>query len=194
HSGTPVTILTSVSAGDFYWLQGGRLVQSLPEPGTNNLNLWVTPVDEHTGQVLGETKRLTNWTRTEMDNFSATADGKRLAFFRHFGEGTIYIGDLAGPRMATPRHLTLSEDWNSGIAWTSDSKALIFASDRNHTEGIYRQSLDSDTPEPIITGLDDWPAPRVSPDGAWVLYFLNRSNSGRPSSSDLMRVPMTGGT
>jgi serine/threonine protein kinase len=194
HSGTPVTILTSVSAGDFYWLQGGRLVQSLPEPGTDDFNLWVTPVDEHTGQVLGETKRLTNWTRTEMDNFSASADGKRLAFFRHFGEGTIYIGDLAGPRMATPRHLTLSEDWNSGIAWTSDSKALIFASDRNHTEGIYRQSLDSDTPEPIITGLDDWPAPRVSPDGAWVLYFLNRGHSGRPSSSDLMRVPITGGT
>jgi len=194
HSGTPVTILTSVSGGDGYWLRGGRLVQSLPEPGTNDFNLWVTPVDEHTGQVLGETKRLTNWTRTEMDNFSATADGKRLAFFRHFGEGTIYIGDLAGRRMATPRHLTLSEDWNSGIAWTSDSKAVIFTSDRNHTEGIYRQSLDSDTPEPIITGLDDWPAPRVSPDGAWVLYFLNRGHSGRPSFSDLMRVPITGGT
>jgi len=193
--GTPVTILSSVSEGDFYWLPGGRLLQSLREPATQDFNFWVTPVDQQTGKILGEPTRLTNWTRTEMDNFSATADGKRVAFFRHFGEGTVYIGDLEGARMTNPRHLTLSEDWNIGVAWTADSKAIIFASDRNHTTGIYRQSLDSDTPEPIITGLEYWPGfPRVSPDGAWLLYFLNRRSSGRPVAYDLMRIPITGGT
>lgn len=93
-----------------------------------------------------------------MDNFSASADGKRLAFFRHSGQGTIYVGDLEGVRMTNLRHLTLSEDWNIGVAWTADSKAIIFDSDRNHTNGIYRQPLDSDTPKPIITGLEYWPA------------------------------------
>jgi len=193
--GTPVTILSSVPEGDAWWLHGGRLVQSLREPGTQDFNFWVTPVDQQTGKPLGEPTRLTNWTRTELDNFSATADGKRVAFFRHFGEGTVYIGDLEGARMTNPRHLTLSEDWNIGVAWTADSKAIIFASDRNHTSGIYRQSLDSDTSEPIITGLDNWPqSPQVSPDGAWLLYFLERGSNGRLVSSDLMRIPITGGT
>ena len=193
--GTPVTILSSVPEGDAWWLPGGRLLQSLRDPATQDFNFWVTPVDQQTGKTLGEPTRLTNWTRTELDNFSATADGKHLAFFRHSGQGTIYVGDLKGARMTNPRHLTLSEDWNIGVAWTADSKAIIFASDRNHTSGIYRQSLDSDTSEPIITGLETWPqSPRVSPDGAWLLYLLERRSNGRLVSSDLMRIPIAGGT
>ncbi|MFZ0796761.1 MAG: protein kinase [Terriglobales bacterium] len=193
--GAPVTIFPSVPEGDAWWLRGGRLLQSLRDPGTQDFNFWVRPVDQQTGKILGEPTRLTNWTRTEMDNFSATADGKRVAFFRHFGEGTVYIGDLEGARMTNPRHLTLSEDWNIGVAWTADSKAIIFASDRNHMSGLYRQSLDSTTSEPIITGLENWPqSPRVSPDGAWLLYFLERRSTGRPVSSDLMRIPISGGT
>jgi Tol biopolymer transport system component len=130
-----------------------------------------------------------------MDNFSATADGKRLAFYRHVGGGSIYVGNLEGAGMANPRHLTLSEDWNVGVSWTADSKEIVFVSDRNHTRGIYRQSLDSDTPEPIITGLEDRPRfPHVSPDGACLLYFLNRPSNGHVVSYDLLRIPITGGT
>ncbi|MFZ0800172.1 MAG: protein kinase [Terriglobales bacterium] len=193
--GTPVTIFTSVQEGDAWWLRGGRMLQSLRDPGTQDFNFWLTPVDQQTGKILGEPTRLTNWTRTELDNFSASADGKRVAFFRHSGQGTIYVGDLEGAHMTNPRHLTLSEDWNIGVAWTADSQAIIFASDRNHTSGIYRQSLDSDRSEPIITGLENWSwSPRVSPDGGWLLFFLERRSNGRLVSSDLMRIPITGGT
>ena len=171
------------------------MLQSLRDPGTQDFNFWLTPVDQQTGKILGEPTRLTNWTRTELDNFSASADGKRVAFFRHSGQGTIYVGDLEGAHMTNPRHLTLSEDWNIGVAWTADSQAIIFASDRNHTSGIYRQSLDSDRSEPIITGLENWSwSPRVSPDGGWLLFFLERRSNGRLVSSDLMRIPITGGT
>jgi serine/threonine protein kinase len=193
--GPPVTILSSTElVGDFYWLTGGRLIQSLHEQGRNDFNFWETRVDQQTGRPLSEPRRLTNWAGVSLANFSATADGSRLAFYRNSGEGTVYVADLLpGSRMNPPRHLTLSEDWNIASAWTADSKAVIFASDRNGTESIFKQKLDSEVAEPIITGLVDWPDPRRSPDGKWILYMSHAGGSDRSSSPVLLRVPMTGG-
>jgi len=128
-----------------------------------------------------------------MDEFSATADGKRLAFHKYSGQASVYITDvLPGWRLTAPRHLTLTEDWNIPCAWTADGEAVLFYSDRNGSKGIFKQSLHSDTAEPIVTGLADWASLHVSPDGAWVLYTVS-SKEGSPSSVDLLRVPITGG-
>jgi len=195
HGDPPVTMLSpSGYVGDFSWLPGGRLVYSLREPDRADCNFWERPVEEQTGEPRAEPNRLSNWAGGCMDNFSVTADGKRLAFHRHSGQESIYVADLlSDSRMTTPRHLTLSEDWNIASAWTADSRAVVFASDRNGTKGILMQSLDSELAEPIITGLPDWPEPRVSPDGVWALYIANRSAGGNASSADLLRVPITGG-
>ena len=193
--GPPVTICSAKNLGDFYWLPGGRLIQSLWERGSNvdDLNFYETPVDPRTGKPLSEPKRLTNWTGSGMGNFSATTDGKRLAFTRGSGQGSVYIADLLSrSRMTAPRHLTLSEESNIAFAWTADSKAVILASFHNGSSSIFKQSLDSESPDPIITGLPNRPEPFVSPDGAWVLYTV--AGGGGGGQVDLMRVPVTGGT
>jgi serine/threonine protein kinase/Tol biopolymer transport system component len=194
--GSPVTMIPSgVYVDDFCWLPGGRLIQSVPEPMNQGENFWETPVNPETGKPHGKSRRLTNWSSVFLANFSASADGKRIAFFRHSSEGSVYVGDLLpGSRMTTPRHLTLSEEWNGATAWTPDNKAVIIASERNRANSILKQSLESEEPETIITGLSTLPVPRVSPDGASLLFIVDRNFGGEPASAALVRIPITGGT
>jgi serine/threonine protein kinase/DNA-binding winged helix-turn-helix (wHTH) protein len=195
--GATVTISSADNVGDFCWLPGGRLIESRREKGFNfnDFNFWEAPVDPQTGKPLSDPRRLTNWTGSNMGNFSATVDGKRLAFYRGSGQESVYVADLLpGPRMTAPRHLTLTEDWNTHAAWTADSKAVIFVSNRDAKFSIFRQSIDGETAELIIAGLRNWPEPLVSPDGSWILYTENQNDNGGPSSVDLRRVPMVGGT
>ena len=54
--------------------------------------------------------------------------------------------------------------------WTPDSKTIILVSNRSGQFGIYKQFLDSDMAEPLVTqgyGRD----PRMSPDGKSVVYL-----------------------
>jgi hypothetical protein len=70
---------------------------------------------------------------------------------------------------------------------------------RQHNQGgswgIYRQALDKDTAEPIVSALQDHPGIHnvVSPDGAYLL-FLVQSKPGDPKSgANFFRVSMSGG-
>jgi serine/threonine protein kinase len=192
--GPPTTMLLPTEyIGDFSWLPGGRLLYSLREPGRTDSNFWETLVDERTGQPRATAKRLTDWTGLGMDSFSATANGKQLVFHRYSGQGSVYVADLVpGWQITTPRHLTLTEDWNVATAWTADSKAVIFTSNRNGSTGIFKQAIDSDTGEPIVTKNVGWGSPQVSPKGDWILYSSAKS-SGEQAAVDLLRVPTSGG-
>src|SRR5207249_7992627 len=137
-----------------------------------------------------EPKRLTNWAGFCMDTTSVTADGKRLAFRRWSWQSNVYVADLeAGrTRITTPRRLTLNEGRNYPAAWTPDSKAVVFRSYRDGQWKVLKQFLGEDTSEPIATGTAGYAViggTRVSPDGAWVLYFAPLND---PSSSTDVRV------
>jgi hypothetical protein len=168
------------------------MIYSSPEPDPFSCNFWETHVDEQTGKPQTTPKRLTDWAGFCMDNFSATADGKRLAFHRWSTEGGVYVvGLAAGWRITTPRQMTLAEGWPIPSAWTADSRALVFMSYRNGSWGIFMQSLGSDRAEPIVAGLSNSEPGRVSPDGAWVL-FISSTKKGGPPPAELMRAPLTG--
>jgi eukaryotic-like serine/threonine-protein kinase len=112
----------------------------------------------------------------------------------------VSIGELqdGNAKLTSPRKLTLSEGFNTPTDWTSDSKAVIFESDRNGHWGIYKQELNRDSAEILLTA-DAPPAARTSPDGKWILYsIVPNENANSPDSSSsaplrLMRIPVTGG-
>jgi len=193
--GSPTTMLLPTEyIGDFSWLPGGRLLYSLREPGRTDSNFWEALVDERTGQPLATATRVTDWTGIGMDSFSATANGRQLVFHRYSGQGSVYVADLvAGWQITTPRHLTLTEDWNVATAWTADSRAVIFTSNRNGSTGIFKQAINSDTAESIVTKNVDWGSPQVSPKGDWILYSSSKSSGGEQAAVDLLRVPTSGG-
>jgi serine/threonine protein kinase len=172
------------------WLSEGELifVKGEPTPRTD-ANLWSVKVDPATGLPSGLPQRRTNWTDFEMVSLSVTTDASRLCFFRERQETNIYIGDIQahGKRLTSLRQFTRGEATNSPSAWTPDSRAVLFASDRDGPDRIYKQDIDKDTAELITHGPGSQHDPRMSPDGQWLLYW-NRL-TGDPQTR-LMRMPL----
>jgi eukaryotic-like serine/threonine-protein kinase len=196
-SGSLATLLSQSRIRDFSWLPDGRLIYALAEPDPNgsSCNYWETRIDPASGKPSEEPRRLTNWGGFCMADTSVAADGKRLAFQKWSAQGSVYIADLQanGKRITIPRRLTLSEDSNRPSAWTADSKAVFFQSNFNGHLGIFKQSLNEDTAEPVVTGSEDVAYARMSPDGAWLLYMVGPPEAGSSTPVSLMRVPTTGG-
>jgi Tol biopolymer transport system component/tRNA A-37 threonylcarbamoyl transferase component Bud32 len=204
--GAPVTILTDANLCQnpqgFWWAPDGRLIYSLaePSPNQNDSNLWAITVDIGTGQPKGRPTKLTNWARFSFAYPAGTKDGKQLAFLRMSYEADVYVGELEGEgkKLSPPRRLTLDErnDWPT--AWTADSRAVVFWSDRNGRNQVFKQDINQENAETIAAGPDDNWLPRVSPDGAWVLFEDSPAlgtMTGVPIASKprIMRAPVGGG-
>ena len=96
--------------------------------------------------------------------------------------------------MKPPRRLTNDEASDYPTAWTADSKAVLFDSDRNGTRGIYKQGISQETSEPVVTGPQDVLYPRLSADGTWILFLERPRTPANPAPPDrVMRIPASGG-
>ena len=82
--------------------------------------------------------------RGEVAELSSTSDGKFLAVRRLVPQHDVYVAELrdGGKRLSTPQRLTLDERQDYPYSWTADSKAVIFASDRDGPWHIFKQSID----------------------------------------------------
>ena len=110
-------------------------------------------MDAGSGQPAGKPRRITNWTDFSLAGPNASADCKRLVFSRVSAQTDVYVGDLekGGARLKTPpRRLTLDERNDRPSAWTPDSKAVLFISDRSGHYHIYKQAPDQDSAEPFV--------------------------------------------
>jgi serine/threonine protein kinase len=198
--GPPTVLLSSPLLHDFYWLPDDRVIYSLGDgraTGSDNCNVWEVRVNAMTGAPVEPAHRLTYWAGFNIDGLSATSDGKRLVFLKSSLSVNIRIGQLqdGNTKLSPPQKLTFNEGSNAPSAWTSDSKAVIFSSDRNGHYGIYKQELNQDFAETLVTA--DTPVfGRISSDGKWLLYASVSSfspDSGSPVPLRLMRMPVSGG-
>jgi serine/threonine protein kinase/Tol biopolymer transport system component len=175
-------------------LPDGRVILSVSEPETGGYNFWTVRTDPKTGNSIDKPQQLTHLAGFTLTNISFTKDGKKLAFLRWAGPVSVYVAELhAGVDITKLHHFTLSDSSDSPNAWTPDSKAVIFHSERDGRHSIYKQSLNADSPQLLVP---DQVAGRAatSPDGKWILYVQD-NKSGEPSRMrQLMRVPMGGGT
>jgi eukaryotic-like serine/threonine-protein kinase len=182
------------------WLPDGRWLYSVREPGglaAHTCNYWTMRLDPSTGQLIEKPRRLTNWTGFCMDYTSVTADGKRLAFHKYEPHMTSYVAELAGggTRMVNLRHFPLSESSDGVADWTADSKEVIIVSDRTGNGGLYKQALNEEIAEPLVTeGYRD--NPRVTPDGKSVVYLGIGETGPWPAvgPEPVLRVSITGGS
>jgi len=211
--GGPATTIASdvdlTDITDWSWVPDGRILYTVPDyrdSRENTCNFWQTRIDTHTGEPLEKPQRLTNWSGFCIDSPSTTADGKRLAFRRTTVQSSVYVADLQGNggRISAPRRFTLNEGRDFPAAWISDSKAIVFMSNRNGQWQLFRQTLDSEVAEPVVrasqieaertkAGESTPTIPRTSPDGNWILYMVWRRLSDS-ASAELMRVPAAGGS
>ena len=190
------TILQDNALSGLAWIAPGRLIysRSTQRGAARAGDLWDLSVDEEHGVPHGKSRRLTDWSGYSIHNLSATADGKRLAFLRSTHHASALVGDLDdnGTRLVNSRRLTIDDNINIPLAWTPDSREVIFSSQRAATRQIYRQALDQGSTPYLITsspGLNFYMA-RLSPDGAWLVIEGEPSGSGKMA---LYRVPIRGG-
>lgn len=177
-------VLSSLDLQDLCWLPDRRIIYSREESGSLYQNLWQIGINDHTGMPTGPPRRITQWTSSNISGLAASADGNRLVFAKVTSQNQVYVGALAAARMNPPRRLTNDEANDAPFAWTPDSKAVLFNSDRNGTSGIFKQQINADEAQAVITGPQDAYHPVISADGAWMLYH---------TPGHLMRVPIAGG-
>jgi Tol biopolymer transport system component len=80
------------------------------------------------------------------------------------------------------------------FAWTPDGKSVIFTSDRDGALHIFKQSVDQPAPDLLVGGDKNAQGARLNPDGSEILYLLNPSSTDADRRTQLMRVPLSGGT
>ena len=193
--GLAQTILSSTQdVPTFEWLRDGRFIYALEEadaPG--NCNLWEMRLND-SGRPITKPRRLTSWAGFCMAGLTSTADAKQLTILEAKDRGTTFVATVKSTGIQLlPKQLTLSEGWDIPSTWTPDGKAVIFASNRAGNFGIYKQLLDSDIADPLMTGEDDYFPLCVSPDGHWLLYNIRPSHDAASIPDRIMRMPIAGG-
>jgi Tol biopolymer transport system component len=183
------------------WLPGGRVIFIAGDNDVNgySCNYWEIWVDEHTGKPRTAPQRLTTWAGFCMEAMTATADYRQIAFLRASFSENVLVADLAagGTRITNPGRLTASEGIEYPMAWTADSRSVIFHSNRNGPIGIFKQALDETEPRMIVMGTGAYTpiASTLSPDGMSLIYILAPNDEGGKLSppKQVMRVPLAGG-
>jgi serine/threonine protein kinase/DNA-binding winged helix-turn-helix (wHTH) protein len=212
NGGAPVAVYSETATTpertkllDFVWLPGGRIIFSLADPGSGlenpfsiRSNLWELHIDPSSGRPSGTLRHLTNWPAGAIVTYlCATSDGKRLSALRMTKSVSIYLADLdtEGRHVSKANRLTATDGWNNTPAWTENSQAIFFESNRDGRLHIFRQGISADLAEPIETGPGESSVPVVSPDGSFLLFLATAHSAvgGSSTQVQLMRVPGTGG-
>jgi serine/threonine protein kinase len=201
--GPPVTLFRPsemAAITDFVWLHDGRVVYSLHEPtNSNTCNYWTMRLDLTTGRRLEEPRRLTNWPNFCVFSGSVTNNDERLAFIASSGFYTLYLADLeaGGKRFRNVRRFTLEDADNVGVGWTADGKVMVVQN--RDRWSLYKQSLDSDTPELIVSSVAGGAllAGAITPDGKWYIgrIWPDGESIEHPTIPfPILRIPLAGGT
>jgi DNA-binding winged helix-turn-helix (wHTH) protein/Tol biopolymer transport system component len=177
------------------WTRDNRLIYSVSEPRPNqgDSNVWSILLDPQ-GHVAGTAVRLTA-TPDDVAGINATEDGKRIAYTKFSLNPDVYVTELdgRGTRLSPLRQLTLDQRRDYPFAWTPDSRAVLFASDRDGIFHVFKQQIDQSVPELLVGGSEQAMAPRLAPDQLNVLYVIWPKLGESSMENRLMRVPLSGG-
>jgi Tol biopolymer transport system component/DNA-binding winged helix-turn-helix (wHTH) protein len=177
------------------WLPDGRLIYSLQEerPNQRDSNAWAIRIDPHQNPV-GAPARLTRspgW----ISAITSSSDGKHLALLKDAWTSDVLLGRLTPDqgRIRNLRRMTLEESIDLPTSWTADSKAVLFSSDRNGHQEIFKQAVDQTQPELLVVSAEHALLPRLSPDGSEVLYMSFAQNAPPSSNASVLAAPVNGG-
>jgi eukaryotic-like serine/threonine-protein kinase len=198
--GAPPSVVFSdskerVMGPSLLWLRDGRMIFPLFGTPEDLVNQAIV-VDPQTGRPSGKPAEITTWGAQSVP-VSVSRDGRRLVVVKDHSRQDVFVGELkqGGATMDSPTRLTVSESNDYPSAWTRDSKAVVFESNRTGRSQIFRQTLGEDTAQPLIQGPDDEDNAEMSPEGAWILYrsWQHATESSAPTTVRIMRMPLSGG-
>jgi eukaryotic-like serine/threonine-protein kinase len=192
------------------WLRDGRLIYAVSEapPIQNTSNFWSIVVDSATGHASGAPVKMTSG-EDFVDHPSATAEGKKLVFSRCKVQLDVYVAEFfaKGPRLTTPRRLTLDDADDIPLDWTFDDSSVLFLSTRtggNNIFDIFTQRIDQNSAEMVVSGPEQKMIARMNPDGSQIIYLVPpnlpgvvsqgpRATQTVPQTVRILRAPTQGG-
>jgi DNA-binding winged helix-turn-helix (wHTH) protein/Tol biopolymer transport system component len=179
-----------------WWAADGRILYAYhddPENERGDEGVYSIPVDERTGKAIGQPQPITNG-QGFIGGLNATSEGKHLILWRRNTTPQAFITEFetGSHQWKTPRRLTLDANGNIAEAWTSDSKAVLFVSNRNGTWKLFKQNIDETTAEVLVEGRSIF-LPRLSADGSQVLYLAASKPGDISFPASLMSKPLAGG-
>jgi DNA-binding winged helix-turn-helix (wHTH) protein/Tol biopolymer transport system component len=139
-----------------YWLPNGLLVYGIgDEENEQGASLW-TVSPQQVGKTGGSGKRIAPRGIGWIKQFAGSDDGRVLSFLRENTVVSAYVGLLApdGMHLLANKRLTFDENKNDPFAWTPDSKAILFHSNRNGTSEIFKQAVDQALPESMMASAE----------------------------------------
>jgi DNA-binding winged helix-turn-helix (wHTH) protein/Tol biopolymer transport system component len=178
------------------WATDDRLFYGYrDDPASDRLDygIWSVRVSHKSGDREGKEVQVTRGAG-RLGGLSVSADGKRLVLWRDNLAPAVFLTELDTEtrRFKRPRRLTLDENPNVVTAWTADSRAVLFSSNRSGTYKLFRQAIDQVVPEVLVEGRNI-SQPRLSPDGTQVLYLAGYDPEAPAKPVSVMAVPVAGG-
>ena len=143
-----------------HWLHDGRLIYAFGSAqNQQDSSLWVMSLQK-SAWASSPPKRITGghgW----ISQISGTDDAKRVFFLSGNWLPSVYVGVLSADhnQLLAHRRLTLDENENIPFAWTIDSKALLFTSDRNGIREIFKQDIDQPAAERLVNSTTNSHSP-----------------------------------
>jgi serine/threonine protein kinase len=174
---------------EFGVLPDGRLIYA-----ARDSSLWEVRIDARTARPTARPRQIAE--PRIYFHPTVSADGKRVVVLKvNTGVGAglgggVWVADLedGGRRLKNARRLTLGGS-DFAHAWTPDSQAVVFESNRKGSFNIFKQRLDQLAAQPLVVGRESATRGRFTPDGAWLLYVLGNTTS----TWQLMRMAASGG-
>jgi serine/threonine protein kinase len=187
---------SSIRSLDCLWLPDGRIV-FIEDAGDRTLNphfsVYAVPV-EADGQPVRPPQRVIGPEEGEAEFLTGTEAGDRIAYLRRYYQFDVTIAELSGDKsLRSHKRLTLDYRMDRPTAWTHDSRAVLFGSNRNGTLDIFRQNIDSMYAEAVVSGPDNEDVPRLSGDGAWIIYRVPPKVGAEDQRTRFYRAPSAGG-
>jgi hypothetical protein len=179
------------------WAVDNRLFYAYgdnPASEREDSGIWWVRVNQKSGELEGKPVQLTKGAG-RIGGMSITADGKRLVLWRVNSFPQVFLAEIDAETggFKTPRRLSLDDSTNQVYTWTSDSRAVLFSSNRSGTTKLYRQAIDQAVPELLVEGRGNFLS-RVNPEGTKILFVdgFNAVNPALPQR--ISSVPLEGGT
>ena len=137
----------------------------------------------------GDVARLTDGRDHHDEEPAVSPDGTRIAFTTtrfDYRTWDIAVWDLA---TASPRRVTSHIAFERQPAWQPDGRTLLFASEQDGTQAVFRVSVDDGAIARVSSGPDRALMPAVSPDGRSLAYVAGTRDGLRLFVQDLAAGP-----
>jgi tricorn protease len=126
---------------------------------------------------------------SDVQDAKLSPDGKMFVFTLRGDLWTIPVEKTPNDRNADiAKRLTTHPGFDKEPIWSKDGKSVLFLSDRGGKEGLYKLDIATFKTNPLWTGDHDARAPKISPDGKLIGFWV----AGPESIGGLYVVPIEG--